>query len=308
MGKRTRLPGHSDRTPGKHELLNRVAHKLAWVSTTPKIGARGVYFTDLCAGDGIPADDELALGHDFWDGTSPGILIRHTGAVSKMLDANVDLYEISRATFDRLIETLERELRCSPIIGPDSIHTFRFRSYGGFVTVRAIPGDGKDAQVSHLKQNTCVLINNDPNTNKDWAMRPRLIPEIRVKTWMCTTLSTMGCNVGGLLRLSLEERQLWYQQVMAVRTSLPPHQNILLAAIDPDPARWAYMVTPPTAWTREDAKWSVQNEIRRSFQRINREMRIASLRDNPDDFEELQDILFLRNAERLNKQREELLW
>jgi hypothetical protein len=302
MGKRAKKPpGHSDRTPGKHDLLNRVAGKLAWVAQTEKVGGRAVYFIDLCAGDGIPVDDEKALGHDFWNGTSPGILIRQAGGVSKKLTANVDLYEISRTTFDRLIESLERELGCCAVIGPDNVHTFRFRSYGGIVTIRAIPGNGLHAQVNHLRQNTCVLVNNDPNTQKDWAMRPTFVPEIRSKTWMCTTLSTMGCNVGGLLRMSLDERQPWYSQVMAIRTSLPAHQNIILAAIDRDPARWAYLVTPPTVWTQESARWSVQKEVRTCFRKINREMRIASLRDDPDDFEELQDILFLRNAERLNK-------
>lgn len=278
--------GRSQRTPAKHRLLNATLGQIAGTALTSRINAAGVTFIDLCAGDGVPTE-----GADFWHGTSPGLMIRHARFVAdRRLPACVDLYEINRVTFDQLLASLREHLG-EPLASYGDSAEF---SYGG-VIVRARRASGRDATTDRIGVNYCVFINNDPNSIHDWAMRPTFVEEVRLRTWMCTTFSTMGCNVGGLKMLSPDERQMWFGHLSSIKNSTPARIDLMLCAIDRDPAQWAYAITTPVGWRDRTA-----HDATRAFDSIGRGLRLEWWRISPEAFIDLEKTLYLTKAE--NKQ------
>ena len=287
--------GTSFRTPAKHNLLRKTVGRIAGAAPYIPQKPRAAAFIDLCAGDGHYVD-----GFDFWDGCSPGILIsnaKHVAAAG--LGAHVDLYEINRNTFDALIGNLSMHIGMPEYMG-EGCAEFVIPSgdYKPAVTVRAVLGSGRHADLSGIQWNSCVFVNNDPNTIHDWAMRPGFIGEIKSKTKLCTTFSTMGCNVGGLMMKSEEERNQWYDHLAVIRDALPNNHDLMLAAIDRDCAKWAYLLSVLAVWTDK-----TEVETKKSFSEIGRNMRIAWLRGS--GFQELTNELFKTKAER---QQREGLW
>jgi hypothetical protein len=283
--------GRSSRTPAKHNLLNktvgRIAGAVKWIPQRP-LGYRTI---DLCAGDGHHAE-----GYDFWNGSSPGILIKHAKTVAHqgMNNVNVDLYEINRNTFDSLVGNLIEHIGVPHYAGAGRADfTIQSDPRLPTVAVRAILGSGRNADIAGIRRNDCVFVNNDPNTIHDWAMRPGFIQEIQARTRLCTTFSTMGCNVGGLMMKDSAERAQWYEHLEVIRGRLPDNHDLMLAAIERDASKWAYLLSVPSVWMDK-----TETETRKSFDEIGRNMRIAWLRRSPADFTDMTDALFLRKSER----------
>lgn len=282
----SRTVGHSDRTPAKHLLLHRVLGRTTGVAW--RMGARCIDYTDLCAGDGVAAD-----GNDFWRGTSPGLMIYHAEHAYRYgMGPVVDLYEINRNTFDCLIDSLTKHLGL-PVAFESGRAAFHHTVDGRpAVFVRATLGSGKDASVDHVQAGHCMFVNNDPNTIHDWAMRSSMVNEIRSHTWMCTTFSTMGCNVGGLKMMDPNERWMWYGHLRAIKDSLPDHMDLTLSAIHRDSAQWAYAITSPTKWRDR-----TESDIRSAFKKIGRDMRVEWWRRSPQAFMALEHALYRTKTE-----------
>ena len=289
--------GRSERTPAKHEVLQKIVGRIT--GAAPHVKSRRLGFIDLCAGDGVTPEDT-----DFWHGCSPGILIRYaSGAIRRgMAPSIVILYEINRNTYDRLITNLTANLG-EPFAAKDGQTRYDYTTDAGVaVRVFAFRGSGKDADVSWIHRDDCMFVNNDPNSIHDWAMRATLISEILERTWRCTTFSTMGCNTGGLMMKPFEERKtMWYPHLSAIKDSLPNHMDVVLAAIDRDASKWAYATTSPMVWRQKTEK-----DITSAFKKIGRDMHVAWWRDAPAAFGELEDRLFLRKTEL--EERQEGLW
>lgn len=298
MPKRSQV-GRSDRTPAKHEVLQKIVGRI--VGVAPHVKSERLGFIDLCAGDGVTPDDI-----DFWHGCSPGILIRYAaGGIRRGLAPSlVFLYEINRNTYDRLLVNLTKNLG-EPIAVADGKARYDYCTDAGLaVRVFAFLGSGKEAHTNWVSQGDCVFVVNDPNSIHDWAMRPTFIREILESTWRCTTFSTMGCNTGGLMMKSFEERKtMWYPHLAAIKDSLPNHMDVVLAAINRDASKWAYATTSPKVWREKTEK-----DIAAAFKKIGRDMNIAWWRDNPAEFGELEDVLFLRKSERDDRDEREGLW
>jgi hypothetical protein len=287
--------GRSWRTPVKHELLNKMVGRIAGAASTEKVGALRFVAYDLCAGDGIPGD-----GKDFWYGTSPGILIHHAAGCHRrgMQRSIVILYEINPNTFNRLIENLTAHLG-APTATTEGKARFDYAPSEKIAcTILAFCESGQTANLGCVSEGDCVFVCNDPNSIHDWAMRPTMIGEILTTTWMCTTFSTMGCNVGGLMMKSYEERKTgWYPHLQAVKHHLPRYTDLVLAAVDRDASKWAYAITAPLKWRDQ-----TEADIRAAFNRIGRTMQIVWWRKNSFIFAELEDQLFLTRAERQDTQ------
>lgn len=299
--------GRSLRTPAKHKLINKtlgmVFGSAPFIRTINPVGRRVAI--DFCAGDGIPDDES-----DFWNGCSPGILIKHASEPIRsgtVVPGVVDLWEINANTYASLIDQIAEHVGPPRPKTDDQSMTFRYEKDGRCpVWIRANLGSAKDMSIDWIKSNDCVFVSIDPNTIHDFPMRTTMPDELTSRAWMTTMFLTLGCNVGGLLRKSPEERLAWYDILDSLKDNILDHTDLMLAAIDRDPARWAYAITCPaglgkTYRKQSDWRGKVQKSTVSAFNEISLNMRIEWWKQEPVAFTELEELLFKTKAERDNK-------
>lgn len=269
--------GSSSRTPSKHALLNKVVGREAGVVHRVYPARRYLLF-DLTAGDG---EGDGATGR--WErDCSPGILAHHAAWLgTRGVSAHVLLTERASSTFTALVDRLLVEL---PSRGWVQFDDAAWEN--GMATLEARQVDSRDIAVS-FEQSDIVFANNDPNTISDWAF-PECLAVGAPK--MITTLSTLGCNVGGLKRLSDAERLLWYGHVQQIEQTTSRWHDVVLANIDHDPAQWAYCLSTPSEW-----RAAIEEDIAKAFK--NYSMNV-SWRSHGQSWRQMQDELFLTRKER----------
>lgn len=274
--------GRSERTPAKHALMSNVFGKevgVIGVSPAHRDVERHVWI-DLTAGDGVPNE-----GGDWGRNCSPGIAAVHATKAKRPVD--ITLYEIQSNTFDRLTDNLTEQLAA---IGYHRLSDTEW-AFGGSVSLRALNASGMDADVSHIRRTDAVIVSNDPNAITSWAMRPTFTSEVMARgPWCFRSITTMGCNVGGIKRLTPEERAEWFGLVKPLRDACPSHRDLLLAAIEGDSSQWAYLLCEPEKWRRR-----IEPSVRTAFKKYGMEMHWA--RENPAGFDRLKERLFLRRSE-----------
>jgi hypothetical protein len=272
--------GRSDRTPAKHGLMNRIIGKEVGAAN---YNARIVkhLWLDLSAGDGIVPD------HLAWErNCSPGLLAFHARNCRKPVD--IILYEIKVATFDRLLSSLEERL---PHLGYAwDGHAWRF---GSAVRLQLLNESGAGASLYGCGNSTAVLALNDPNAITDWVMRETFATDVRCRTAWFRSISTMGCNPGGLKRLPLAERMRWFELVSQQEAALPAHQDLLLAAIHNDDSQWAYLICEAQKWSE-----SIQRGVVQDFRQHGMEMDLGWYRSEQEQYQGIKERLFLRRTER----------
>lgn len=275
--------GRSPRTPAKHAAMNNIfGREVGVINESPKHrDILRLHWLDLSAGNGLVPEDV-----DWKFNCSPGIAAYH--ATRSRKPVAVTLFEIKPATFDLLIENLETQLPKLGYYRAD--HTVWTH---GLHVLQAVNASGGDASISHIGRTDAVLVSNDPNAITDWVMRPGFAAELHARTWCCRSISTMGCNVGGLLRLDFEERAGWFDLIKQQEAATPRHRDLLLAAIEGDASKWAYLFSEPTAW-----RTSVEQSLTTAFRRYGYELDMAWYRQNPDQFERAKADLFLTKKER----------
>lgn len=273
--------GRSGRTPAKHALMSAICGK--------EVGAAGriraidrLLWKDLTAGDGVPED-----GMEWHYNCSPGILAHH--ATKSIKPVMVTLHEIQPATFDRLMATLAEQL---PWLGYTRIGETMWSCRQA--TLEAVCGSGADSPVDHIRRTDAVLVSNDPNAITTWAMRPTFADEIARRAWCFRSISTMGCNVGGLKRSDAPTRAGWFELVKQQEAALPRHRDLLLAAIEGDSAQWAYLLSEPSKWRDRGI---VEPTVQTAFKRYGYALEMAWHRTQPDAYEDLKRRLFLTRRE-----------
>lgn len=280
--------GRSWRTYAKHELMrNFVGQEVGVIqrSRHHRDVTRSVWY-DLTSGDGVAADDSKWI-----HGCSPGILTYH--ATNSRVPVAIVLSEIQPATFDRLLSSLAENL---PALGyqeknPD--HWFGRTKANASVEVIAFNQSGKHADINPLRPADAVLVLNDPNAITDWAMRPTFTREIADRTWLCRSLSTMGCNPAGIKRAPRSEREPWFDLVRCQQEALAPYRDLYLAAIERDAAQWAYLFEQADKWRDETEK-----VVQGAFNRVGKAAASSWFRTTPAAFEALKKDLFLTRSER----------
>jgi hypothetical protein len=260
-----------DRTPGKHSLLDKILGRLVGAFPYIKFLNPPFFLIDLCAGDGAPSYHSKE--------SSPQIINKHANHIRERLgeaSAVVILVEKDRATFDKLQKAF-----------PATNNTY------------LIHGDSKDPSViaeiaeiikSKGKPSSPCFVHNDPNKVTDWAITRDLL---KVLPRYTTSLTTMGCNVGGLKRLDLENRESWfdYVQVLAKAVKSVKCHNAYLASLRNDKSQWAYLVTCPAKWEKD-----VANDVEKAFKDWPHGVEGAWLSD-PLRFKSLIRKLFLTKKE-----------
>lgn len=271
--------GRSGRTPAKHALMAAIVGKE--VGAAPFVrGIRRLWWVDLTAGDGV-APEGLEWEHN----CSPGILASR--AKNSARPTTVTLYEIQPATFDRLERNLAMEL---PRLGygyQDGWWTF------GNARLQVVNESGAAAPVDEVGRSTAALVTNDPNAITDWAMRPTFAQEIRQRSGIFRSVSTMGCNPAGLMRLDREDRDRWFDLIAQQEETLPDHQDLLLARIERDASKWGYLLCEPMKWRKQMARATMT-----AFSRFGMTLEFAWLKEDPAAFRAIESRLFLTNQER----------
>jgi hypothetical protein len=253
-----------------------------------EVGAAGnlpaihrLVWQDLTAGDGVPED-----GMDWRFNCSPGILAYH--ATKSQKPVRVTLYEIQPATFDRLVASLDANL---PRLGYERAGDTSWRC--GQADLEAVYGNGAEAPAWGISRTDAVLVSNDPNAITTWAMRPTFAEEVAARAWCFRSVSTMGCNVGGLKRSEPAARAGWFDLVKQQEAALPRHRDLLLAAIEGDAAQWAYLMSEPTKWRN-----TVRPTVQSAFKKYGYGLEMAWHRHQPEAYERIKARLFLTRDER----------
>lgn len=278
--------GHSDRrTPAKHAFLNSLVGR--FVASAHHCAERlgmpieTLHLLDLTAGDGIAYHDE----GQWHRACSPGILAHHGRWDRCPLPVEIDLYEIRAAQANDLLINLDAHL---PDLDYEKDGAAAWSAHDGRVHLRAHHGDGGLAPLHQLGWGDFAFLNHDPNHIKDWALTPVFGVGSNV-----LSLTTMGCNVGGLLRLDLDERRNWVRRVAEVVATLQYTQDALLLSIDGDGSRWGYLATTARKWWEKDGALATK-----AFGKHSYALTSAWWKRNPEDFEEILDYLMLQGAER----------
>lgn len=263
--------GKSSRTPFKHWVLNSelgrlcgiFAHPLALDKTPVELDEQHPFHViDLCAGDGVPTSKS--------ERTSPAIISAHL-TVARYQNVPV------KATF------IEKAANAYDLLKMNVCVKAPF--------VELVHGRAQDYQFKATHPKQAIFIHSDPNHIDDWPITDELIGSLSETT---TMLCTLGCNVGGLKRKSLEERKRWYGHMQQVIESLPSYHDAILIAFDRDAHRWAYLLRLPDKWSRR-----TMESIRKSGQKLAPfDLRIASANTQGREFKSICNYLFLTGKER----------
>lgn len=289
------LVGKSGSTPCKHYVLDSILGKICGVISTGQILPSSVWFYDLTAGDGKPkAPTEQSLFPDanqglFYHHCSPGIYIKHSNWLAKQTSVPVylSLIEKQPVTFDSLrknvaLSMVEKEWE------PTGDNCYQKKAS----VIQLIQGDAKDVAMRGSKRDRMAHIYNDPNHIEDWVLTPEMLASCPSLT---TSVSTLGCNVNGLKRMTRERREQWYDKVNELTGALVHswHDACLFSVGGPD--QWAYMITAPTIWRPRITDYCLK-AARKIEGRIARPQ-VVWMKDEPDRYRVLQDSLFLTRKE-----------
>lgn len=270
------IVGKSGVTPCKHDLLNKLLGREVGTLKANKLGLGTYMIVDLTAGDGVPY-----AGKTFRKGCSPGIILHHAEylVAQTYVHSNVLLLEKQVSTWLELLANIKNQ-----------------QDLNTDILVSTLCVDSKSYDFMELENTDAAFIYNDPNHIEDWCLTPEILAKAPKFT---TSLSTLGCNVGGMKRLDLDKRELWFDRINMVTSSIvqPWHDACLLSVGGAD--QWAYLVTAPTKW--RDQITSDCLAAASKMEGREADPQIAWFKQDPAAFLALQQYLFLTKAE--NAQR-----
>lgn len=278
--------GRSSRTPFKHWVLNSHLGQICGVLAkgNAKCPAKPNPFlcVDLCAGDGTDlVEQDRSILFPECDPNkkqkstcSPGIISHHCDWLAKQgFRAQSVMIEKHSATF----ESLEQNMSLKPCL-----HSRTLRN-----------DDARNFVFQPSAENQAVFINCDPNSIADLPFSERLAKSLTKTT---TITLTLGCNVGGLKRLTKEKRQEWYDYMNVMIQIMPSWHDAILISIERDDAQWAYFSRIPQVWSES----SMVNIKKTGSLFFENGVRVESYRKGRAGFRSLVNHLFLTKAELKN--------
>jgi hypothetical protein len=242
--------GRSSRTPYKHWLLNANLGRVAGAISTGKTPVRPPLLTvDLCAGDGVSTMEHTC---------SPEIIWKHTKWLLKRgISARMVFIEQHPYTF----ALLQKNLQMMKATNFDTLNI-----------------DARDYKIgTGIAPFQPVFINCDPNKVSDMPLASEIVKSL--SNWT-TFIVTLGCNVGGLKRCSLEERMEWKQYVADLTANLPNWHDALLVRLIHDAAQWSYLIRLPIKWSKRHA----EEAQRKGNTLFEHGVDVASLRREPERY------------------------
>ena len=269
--------GKSGVTPTKHFLLDRLLGQEAGVYGTGRLPwCDKAVWVDLTAGDGEPTNPQQPE-----KSCSAGIFTKHASFVStNKKPLEVALFEINTNTHSRLKLNLE---------------TVWFRKYPEAQNVIQTFNENSALLTLNECDEAACFLYNDPNSIDDWAFTPDLLKSAPPFT---RTLTTMGCNVGGLKRVlsdSPERSDKWRENIEML-FMLQKYELVLLAV--GDASQWAYLITTPDKWLNKTVELCKKAH---NFQtKTKREPRVITTKE-PKEFDLLLDELLMTKEQLLQK-------
>lgn len=289
--------GKSGVTPCKHLLLNRMIGQVCGVLSTGSLPVNGATFYDLTAGDGVPrtpAQGNLPLdSHNlgpFDQHCLPGIYLRHLNAWAARRHAQpirLVMSEMQPSTFSSLRANSASYLLAN---GWDEVENDLWRK--GSATVQFRRCMAQEVPPPGIASNQATHVYADPNLIQDWALAPEFIAGCPPFT---TSITTLGCNVGGSKRLPYEERLKWYDRVNQVTEAIVKswHDACLLSV--GGASQWAYLITAPSKWRDKTTETCLR--AARQIEGRNAKPQIAWMNTDPSGYARLLDVLFLTKKE-----------
>jgi hypothetical protein len=258
--------GTSDRTLGKHVLLNKLlGREVGMLLYKPKFINSRYIMVDMCAGDGKKTYQSAEC--------SPSIMTKHFSFLKRhntTIDAELILVEKDRNTFDIL------------------------SSCGYPATLHHCDAGTMACPPARYDEYSAAFIHIDPNHVNDWPLSDdfaRNLPKYS------TMLITLGCNVGGLKRLPMSARQAWFDKMDKVLDRLPSWHDALLVALKGDKAQWAYLITGPTKWHNEGR---YMKDAASAFSYWKHGLEMVRYGTDPEGFFAVRDRLFFTKEEMPN--------
>jgi hypothetical protein len=281
--------GRSWRTPYKHNLLRKVLGRE--VSAKPPHGKDVRYLYDMTAGDGVGDGDWMLT-------CSPGLFVKFAmaGADEHGVTTKITLIEKAPQTYKALRRSLVDRL---PLLGWEIVRTepgsqtWLYEGGLGPAYLNVMEGDAKHLK-AHATRGDVVFVHNDPNHMQDFAMPEHFIRRLRDQGALVSSMSTLGCNVGGLRRLPSEERSNWYRQLEDIESGMPHNHNMVVARLVSDSEGrtdahyWGYAVHGPRSWTPR-----ITDDMRRAF--ADCELHVGT---DAESRRAVMDELFLTKGER----------
>ena len=212
-----------DRTRFKHLIFKADLGRICGVLRNARPAripvVRSLHVIDLCAGDGAPSV--------FSEYSSPGIIARHFdhGDFKRHVIARATLYEKAPGTFLKLQ-----------------------KAFGHREDFSLIHDDASSFRVSACPLNQAVYVYADPNALSQIPINGGMIDSFTPYT---TFMATLGCNVGGVKRMTLEQRARFIGVVERLGRDIPTFHDCILVWVKRDAAQWAYLIRTPRAWSEK---------------------------------------------------------
>ena len=287
-------PGKSGITPCKHFLLNRLLGREMGVLSRGMPPVRESLLYDLTAGDGVAyvstEQSELLPDAVFGDGCSPGIFLRHADWLVNRCHKPVQLTgcEKQAITHAELVKNSARWLG-----GNGWEEQSRGVHRKGPGEVRLLHANSQELRAPGINRDASCFIYNDPNHIEDWSLTPDFLRNCPKFT---TSLSTLGCNVGGLKRIEEGRRREWFLRVetLCERVVQSWHDACLFSVGGAD--QWAYLITAPAKW-RDEITGECLQAAKKLEKKITAAPRVVWRKQDPDGFYHLERFLFLTRDE-----------
>ena len=294
--KRRLQPGKSGITPCKHFLLKRLLGREVGVLSRGMPPVREALFYDMTAGDGVPyvsaehQSQEIDRSQQFTEGCSPGIFLQHTQWLVARTNRPVMLTgcEKQAVTHAELVRNTGDWLQASGWQQLDrGVHTY------GNSMARYLHANAQDTQPPGINRDASCFIYNDPNHIEDWSLTAQFLQGCPKFT---TSLSTLGCNVGGLKRIEEDKRREWFMRVEVLCEALLQrwHDACLFSVGGAD--QWAYLITAPVKWRDEITSECLQAASKLE-KKITTPPQVVWRKNDPAGFYQLQRFLFLTKDE-----------
>lgn len=222
---------------------------------------------------------------------SPGIYLRHVHhwatAQDRPFPLRAILAEKQAGTFGKLITAMDSYLLSREW---QKISDATWWLNGS--TVEARHQDACEIQAPGRFSSQAAHVYCDPNHIEDWALTPEFLAECPKFT---TSVTTLGCNVGGLKRIPLGSREAWYERVDTITSFIIQgwHDACLFSV--GGPSQWAYLITAPAVWRDEITDSCLKASAR--MEGATASPQVAWLKADPDLYRSLQDYLFLTKEE-----------
>lgn len=270
--------GKSDRTLGKHILLQRLLDREIGVMNARNYNDKLAFLgneyimIDLCAGDGRPTPQSKK--------SSPMLMIE---AACKLRKLDQDTYRKSQDIFINIILN-EKNENTFDILNNTKLYEDCEKFNLDSTELESIKTNRQ------LRSSSTIFIHADPNAITDWPLNDNFVNCLPRNT---TMLITLGCNVGGIKRLCLNDRQKWFDKMDAVLYNLNSWHDATLIVLNGDKAQWAYMIVGPKKW-----KDKYEVDAKKAFDYWGNGISIANFKSDPEKFFEMRNLLFLTKKER----------